>query len=167
MVHMIIAASPGNTAVRHNPRRKWIAPLTILCGVAITVLSFLVVGVYGWFILLAILFIVPLSLKIYSQQQKLPFIAWVEDYMLHFEYFVQDENLITTRRVFAAPLTEIRSYTVHTFLKGKPAFIEIHLDNGIHSLTSPPINIEDLPQEQIDKLINFLDSLMVKRRRVS
>ncbi len=161
---MIIIASTKKTI---SGSRKWHKPTYLiisLIALAVTAISFYFFGELAFFLLLGISFVIPLLMQFYSLKEVLPFTAWTDNQALHFDYYTKDNNNHRERHVVSFLLPSIRSYTIHSFLKKKPAFIEIVFDTGHQKGKSKPIYIEELPKHEADKLFFFMDSLMVKRK---
>src|SRR5690606_18224687 len=105
-------------------------------------------------VFLGIFFLVPLFMHMRSLKETLPFTAWTDNGILHFDYYTKDNSNLRERHTVSFLLQSIRSYTVHSFLKGAPAFIEIDFDTGRQTGKSRPIYIEELRKEEADKLFS-------------
>ncbi len=140
--------------------------IVLFIALAVVGISFFFLGEFAIFLLLGIFFVVPLIMHINSLKEVLPFVAWVDNGELHFDYYTKDENNNKERHLVSFLLQSIRAYTVHSFLKGTPAFIEITFDTGYQMGKSKPIYIEELSGDEANKLTSFLDSLMIKRKKM-
>lgn len=161
---MIIIASTKNKSSGNRQRYRRVYLIISLAALAVTSICFYFFGELAIFLLPGIFFLAPLLIHIHSLKEVLPFTAWTDNQALHFDYYTKDNNNHRERHTVSFLLQSIRSYTVHSFLKGTPAFIEIVFDTGHQKGKSRPIYIEELSKEEADKLFSFLDSLMVKRK---
>lgn len=160
----IIASTKTAISEKRRRQNKRLYLIIFLTALAVTGVSFYFFGELAVFLMLGIFFVTPLLIHMHSLKEILPFIAWTDNQALHFDYYTKDINNHRERHSVSFLLQSVRSYTAHSFLKGKPAFIEIIFDTGHEKGISRAIYIEELTKAEADKLFFFLDSLLVQRK---
>jgi len=161
---MVIIASTKKPSTGKPRKRAY--RIMFLAGLVVIGTALCLWGALGALLLPGIFFLIPLFMYINDQREVLPFTAWVDNGILYFDYYTKDVNNNRQRHALSFLPESIRSYTVHSFLKGAPAFLEIEFDTGNAAGRSKPIYMEELSREEAGKLLAFLDSLMVRRKKL-
>jgi hypothetical protein len=102
-----------------------------------------------------------------KSSKKLSFEAFVSNGYLNITFDQENNNLGVNEYRMTFFLSDIQSYTTHSFLGKKPAFIEIFAIGQQYEYQSRPIYVENLSKEELAKFTNFLDGIITKVRRLN
>lgn len=158
----IIASSLKGNNNRGLSKREWGGYAIVSVAIAIICGYLFFVGA-GFFALLLFLFYAGFVGKMAygdNRNRRFPFIVFLENGIVVFDFLKQDNNGIKRRIKLRFALTTIVGYTLHSFFGMRPAFLELHIQGGEHALAKHTIPVEMLPEAEYQKLMAFIEMVI-------
>lgn len=123
----------------------------------------------GWFAaFLLFLFVLRLGKLFFGDvyNRGLPFLAFLEKGNLVFDFVKQDQKGFRHNIKLSFGLTTISGYSLHSFFRQRPAFLELHIKMGDDdTIMHHTIPLEELPDVEYHKLIAFVEKVIPNKRK--